>query len=461
MYIKLIQPKMKKRPMDTDLKTHMSPPLGLYTIANMLRGKHIVTVENENVERIELHDRPDAVGISVTVDTLPRAMKISAFFRRRGIPVIAGGIFVTTAREFIPKGAFDALCVGAAELTWQDIVKDLERGELKPLYRCERPLRGEDIISPAYDMIRRDNYLYCNIIHTSRGCPYRCDFCYNSSPERQYVCRPIDDVIRDIRAAGSRHIMFIDDNFTGNRAWLREFLDRIEPMGLIWNAAASIDIADDIGLLEKMRSCGCQSLFIGFESVNRRSLRGVHKVQNDPESFDEAVKIIHSCGLMINASFVFGLDSDTPRVFRDTVDWIVRNRIETVTSHILTPYPGTKLYDEMKRDGRIFTHDLSLYNTANVVFKPLKMTPQELYRGYLQVYRSVYSFGNIIRRMPGERSQVMPYLLFNIFYRKFGSFTDGLCRAAGYNNMGRIAAILSYSRRGKQRKKLTARKYGR
>lgn len=443
MYIKLIQPKMKKRPVDTDLKTHMSPPLGLYTIANMLRNRHRVSVENENIRRIELNDFPDAVGISVTVDTLPRAVKISRYFRRLGIPVIAGGIFVTTAWQFIPADSFDSLCIGSAELTWNDIVNDLENGCLKKIYRCPHNMTGAQIISPAYDMIKKDNYLYCNIVHTSRGCPFRCDFCYNSAVERQYINRPVDDVINDIKAIGSRHIMFIDDNFTGNIKWTRQFLKKLRPLKIKWNAAVSINIIDHEDLLDEMRECGCQSLFIGFESINGDSVSGVHKVQNNTGQYEKAVRIIHSKGIMINASFVFGLDGDTPETFRNTLDWIVKNRIETVTSHILTPYPATKLYSEMKKSGRITSYDLSRYNTADVVFTPKNMTAQELYDGYLWIYRNVYSFRNIIRRIPEERSQIAPYLLFNFLYRKYGRFTDMLCRMITYNRIGKIADIIS------------------
>lgn len=443
MYIKLIQPRMEKRPMDTDIKTHMSPPLGLYTIANMLRNRHTVSVENENTGIIRLSDRPDAVGISVTVDTFPRAVRIARYFRKRGIPVIAGGIYVTTAYNFIPKGCFDALCIGAAELTWNNIADDLQNGCLKPVYRCPGTMTGADIISPAYDMIKRDKYLYCNIVHTSRGCPYRCDFCYNSAAERRYINRPAEDVINDIKAVGSKHIMFIDDNFTGNLNWTRDFMKKLKPLNLKWNAASSIDIARHEDMLEEMKRCGCQSLFIGFESINGGSVGGVHKVQNHVDEYDKAVKIIHGKGIMINASFVFGLDSDTPRVFRDTLDWVVKNRIETVTSHILTPYPGTKLYEDMRRKNRIVSRDLSLYNTAHVVFKPMKMTERELYDGYLWIYRNVYSFKNILKRMPLNSSQIVPYLLFNLFYRKFGGFTDGLCKLVGYNKIGELAEKIS------------------
>ena len=441
MYIKLIQPRMIKRPMDTDLKLHMAPPLGLLTIANILRDQHRIRLENENIESVCYDDQPDLVGISVTVDSLPRAMRIANRFRKRGIPVVAGGIHITTALETIPPDAFDALCVGAAEGTWPEIVRDAEKGRLKPVYWCSGKLRGEDIVSPAYDMIDRSKYLFTSVIHTSRGCPFRCDFCYNSAAAHHFVNRPIPDVIREIRAAGTRHIMFIDDNFAGNPRWTKAFLREILPMRLKWQAAVSINAAKDPELLDLMKRSGCRSLFIGFESINPASVQNVHKVQNTTQEYEQAIDAIHSRGIMINGSFVFGLDGDTPETFSATVDWIVRNKIETVTSHILTPYPGTALYARMQAAGRITSHDLSRYNTANVVFKPLGMTPDVLYQGYLKVYRDVYSLKNIFRRLPKTKDQRMGYLLFNLLYRKYGKFTDLLCKCITYKRMGQIAAF--------------------
>ena len=438
MYIKLIQPRMRKRPMDTDLKTHMSPPLGLLTVANLLRGEHKVLLENENIQEIDFSDRPDIVGISVTVDVLPRAMEIARRFREKGCKVVAGGIHITTAAETIPENAFDALCIGQAEGTWPDIVRDFESGCLKKVYRC-RPLMPEEIVSPAYDMLTEAPYLYCNIVHTSRGCPYRCDFCYNSSCAHQYINRDIDDVIREIRSLKTRHILFIDDNFAGNPAWTKRFLRAIMPLKLKWNAAVSINAANDAELMDLMQESGCRSLFIGFESVNPAAIEGVHKQQNTLIQYEKAVEEIHNRGIMINGSFVFGLDGDTKETFRATLDWIVKNRIETVTSHILTPYPGTVLYRRMAEDGRLTSHDLSLYNTANVVFRPQGMSEEELYEGYLWIYRKIYSFKNILKRMPKARHQKSTYLMFNFLYRKFGRFSDWLCRRITYRRIGAIA----------------------
>ena len=443
MYVKLIQPRMIKRPMDTDLKTHMSPPLGLLTVLNVLRDKHHVKLENENIRPVEFFDGPDIVGISVTVDTLPRAIEIAVEFRKRGIPVVAGGIHITTAPDAIPADAFDALCIGPAEGTWPRIMQDFEQGALKKIYRCDGSFTGAEIVSPAYEAIDKRDYLYCNIVHTSRGCPFRCDFCYNSCGGHTYLTRPIEDVLRDIHTVGRRHIMFIDDNFAGNPAWTRKLLRAITPLNIRWNAAVSLNVALDTDLLDLMKCSGCEGLFIGFESVNEASIKGVHKGQNSLDRYEQAVRNIHDRGIMVNASFVFGLDGDTPDTFRNTLDWIIRNRIETVTSHIMTPYPGTVLYDRLKAEGRITTDDLSLYNTANVVFRPARMSAEELQSGYLWMYRQVYSFRNILRRMPEKPDQRAAYLMFNLLYRKFGRFSDWLCHLVGFERIGWLGEKLS------------------
>ncbi|MBR6627985.1 MAG: B12-binding domain-containing radical SAM protein [Lachnospiraceae bacterium] len=443
MYIKLIQPKMNKRPMDTGLKLRMSPPLGLYTIAAILREEHKVVIINENIEKIDYDDMPDIVGITVTVDAYPRAAEIAKNFRRQGVPVVAGGIHITTAYEMIPEGVFDVLCIGAAENTWPDIMKDLSANCLKDKYFGCKPLEGKDIVSPAYDMIDKDKYLYTNILHTGRGCPFRCDFCYNSSKERYYVVRNIDDVIQEIKQMGKKHIMIIDDNFIGDPAWTRAFLKELKKLNLKWNAAVSVNVVNIPGLLAEMKESGCCSLFIGFESIQPDSVNGVHKVQNDVSRYEEAIRLIHSHGIMINASFVFGLDSDTKETFQNTLDFIVRNKIETVTSHIMTPYPGTVLYDRLKAEGRIITEDYSKYNTAHVVFKPKNLSADELYKGYLWMYRRIYSFKNIIKRIPDAKEQVLPYLAFNLFYRKFGKFTDLICKIVTYRRLGYFAEKMS------------------
>lgn len=438
MYVKLIELKMEMRPMDTEIKTRMSPPLGLYTIVSILRNDHQVVVQNENIEGIEF-DTPDIVGITVSLDVLPAAIAVAARFRSRNVPVVAGGVHITTAYSTIPKGAFDAICIGAAEGTWPEIMTDLANGTLKPIYRCTNSFSGKDIISPAYDLIPKDKYLYSNIIHTSRGCPFKCDFCYNSFDEHRYVHREIDDIVDEIKAIGRKHIMIIDDNFIGNPRWTMELLRAFIPLKIKWNAAVSINVVNIPGMLDLMKESGCQGLFIGFESINPSSIGGVHKVQNDRAKYEYAIDEIHKRGFMINASFVFGLDDDTPEVFQKTLDWIVEQKIETITSHILTPYPGTKLYDEFVRENRLIKHDFSKYNTAHVVFQPKNMSPEQLYEGYLWIYKELYSFKNIFKRLPKAKKQWIPYLTFNLLYRKYGKWTDRLCKHFTYERIGWLA----------------------
>ena len=446
MIIKLIQPKMRKRPMDTGLKTQMSPSLGLLTIANMLQDKHTIIYENENVTPINYNEKVDIVGISITVDIFPRAVEIAKKFQSKNIPVVAGGIHITANPEETAE-YFDAISIGIAETTWYDIINDFEKGCLKKVYKHNTSdITPSQIKSPAYNLIKEKNYLYSNIISTSRGCPFKCDFCYNSCDayKNLYVNRNIDDVINDIKLINKKHIMFIDDNLIGNPKWTMEFVKALKPLNVKWNAAVSLNIADMPELLDEMKASGCQSLFIGFESINESSISNVNKVQNNLEKYNYAVNEIHKRGIMINASFVFGLDGDDKSVFESTLKWIVDNKIETVTSHILTPYPGTHLYKEFLETGRIIDFDYSKYNTANVVFQPKKMTVDELQQGYLKIYKDIYSFKNIIKRTPKAKSQWIPYYLFNIFYRKYGKFTDLVCRIIGYKRVGRIAAFLSY-----------------
>jgi len=237
--------------------------------------------------------------------------------------------------------------------------------------------------------------------------------------------------------------MFIDDNFVGNKAWTYAFLEALRPLKIKWNAAVSINVASDLKLLDLMKESGCQGLFIGFESINSDSITDVHKVQNHTDTYENAVHEIHKRGIMINASFVFGLDGDTKETFQSTLDWIVKNKIETVTSHILTPYPGTALYRRLKEERRIIEEDLSLYNTAHVVFQPKNMTRQELQDGYLWIYRNIYSFKNILKRMPDAKSQRAAYLMFNFLYRKWGRFTDFLCKIVTYKRIGFLGEKLS------------------
>lgn len=445
MKIKLIQPAMLKRPMDTKLKTRMSPSLALLTIAKLTPKEHEVIIVNENVEKIDFNEPVDLVAITVTVDVMNRAVEISKEFQSRGVTVIAGGIHITADPEGTVN-SFDVISVGMAERVWTKILKDKENNSLMKIYYDMENIAGKEIVSPDYDIIDKNKYLYTNIISTSRGCPFQCDFCYNSCKNvlKTYINRSVEDVIKDINTLKTRHIMFIDDNFIGNPKWTKELLKEIKPRKLKWNAAVTSNIVDMPELLDEMKEAGCQSLFIGFESINSKSLESVHKVQNSVNRYEKLVDEVHKRGIMINASFVFGLDEDDGSIFKSTLEWIVKNKIETVTSHILTPYPGTKLYKALLAENRIVDFNLARYNTASVVYKPKNMTAEELYNGYLWIYKEMYTFKNIIKRLPKSKKQWIPFLSFNFFYRKFGKLTEVFCNIVSFKNVGKFYRWLAY-----------------
>jgi radical SAM superfamily enzyme YgiQ (UPF0313 family) len=433
---------MNKRPMDTDLKTRMSPSLALLTLMRLTPDGHEVRLLNENAERLDFSCEADLVGVTVTLDVMPRARFISDAFRKRGIPVIAGGIHVTCRPETcLPH--FDAVCVGPAERVWPHIIADAEAGRLKGEYRDFLDFRGEEIASPLYSRIEQGRYLYTNVLTASRGCPNRCAFCYNSCANRFYTVRPITDVLRDIKALGTRHVLFIDDNFIGRPDYTRKLLRELAGMNLIWGAAVTTAVLDEPGLIDLMAESGCQSLFIGFESINAASLADMNKA-NRVERYEQLVDAIHSRGIMVNASMVFGSDGDDAGTFQRTLDWLVSVRVETLTSHILTPYPGTELYRRLDEAGRITDRRLEHYNTAHVVFRPKHMTAEELYAGYLWMYKQFYSLQSIIRRYPKEKAQRRSYLLFNLLYRKYGAPVSALTRIIPMRTLGKLAAYLSY-----------------
>jgi len=445
MLIKLISPRMRLRPVDSEYKRVLSPSLGLLTLGALTPDRHEVVIADENVRNVRTDDEPDLVGMSVTVDTARRAYDIAKAYKKRGIPVILGGIHASACPDEASQYA-DAVCIGEAEYLWKNIIQDVELGALKQRYQSSRFTDPADIPAPRWELIDKSKYLYTNILYASRNCPFRCAFCYNSCTYAgPYRTRPIPHLLNEIESLGTKHIMFIDDNFIGDIQWTKRFLEAIEPLGLTWNAAVSANIVHHPNLLDLMARTGCKSLFIGFESVNAASLASVQKYQNDIRLYERLAEAVHSRGIMINASIVFGLDHDTPETFRNTLDWLVRHKISTVTSHILTPYPGTRLFREMEEDGRITDRNWTNYTTSEVVFRPARMSPKELREGYLWFYRTFYSFKNIFRRIPDARSQRAPYLLFNFGYRKFGRITSLLGKLGLMNWLGRLGRRLAYN----------------
>ncbi len=461
MRIVLVSPKSTVRPMDSAWKTQMAPPLSLLVLGALTPRTHAITIEDENVERLLLSTDADLVGITVKVDTVRRAQEITRFYQDNGIPVVWGGIFPTMCPEQC-VGEADSVVVGEAEAIWPSLLEDVEQGRLKHVYRSKCPVDTRQIPAPRWELLKGKNYLFTNTLRAGRGCPWRCEFCYNSSPniDSRYRAKPVASILAEIESLGVPHVMFIDDNFIGDLHHARRLLARLRPMGLTWHAAVSADVGRHEDILDLMAESGCKSLFIGFETLNEGNLRACRKRQNQVKYYNATIAGIHQRGMLVNASLVFGFDDDNLQTFPTTLAWLVRNRVETMTAHILTPYPGTALYARLKAEGRITDTDLTHYNTAHVVFQPRNMTPEELEAGYRWMYDEFYSWENILNRWPLAAAQAVAYMEFNLLYRKFGKITCLLGRALGMRNMARLATALAYApgRRSRRAVPATAEK---
>jgi radical SAM superfamily enzyme YgiQ (UPF0313 family) len=431
--------------MDSVYKRLLSPPLSLVTIATLTPKEHTVWIEDENVKKINLADKPDLIGITVNVDTSERAFKIAKYYRSRDVKVVFGGIHASANPELMLKHC-DSVVIGEAEEVWSNLLNDFTKNQLKSIYKNDRITDVKNVPLPDWNFVDSKKYLYHNVVVASRGCPFKCNFCYNSSG---YVSNPfrnrsIDEVLKEVENFGTKQILFIDDNFIGNIKWTRQFVQAIKDKGFTWHAAVSANIFYHKDLIREFAKSGCRSLFIGFESINEKSIMSANKRQNKVKEYEELISFLHENGIMVNASMVFGFDDDEPSIFKNTLNWLVKNKVETMTAHILTPYPGTVLYRQLLSENRITDFNPNKYNTSNVVFQPKKMTAEELRNGYLWIYKKFYSLKNIIERKPVNKTLQIPYFLFNFGYRKYGRITSFFGKLGLMSKIGQIARKISY-----------------
>src|SRR6266550_5726998 len=354
--VKLILPALTEAtsPYWRPIKYSLFPPLGLATLAAYLDPDLEISLQDEHVEKVDFNDKPDLVIIQVYITNAYRAYQIADHYRARGSYVVLGGLHVTSLPEEAAPHA-DTIFLGPGEHTFPQFLQDLKAGS--PQRQYESAVRTLDALPPIRrDLIQRHRYLVPNSIVVSRGCPHHCTFCYKDgffAGGRSFYTQLVDDALAEIARLPGRHLYFLDDHLLGNARFARELFRGLRGMGRIFQGAATVDsiLRDD--LIEVAAAAGLRSLFIGFETLSSRSLEGAGKRQNLGRSYREVVRRLDSLGILINGSFVFGLDGDDRDVFSRTVDWAVEVGITTATFHILTPYPGTALFTEMAQQNRI------------------------------------------------------------------------------------------------------------
>lgn len=438
MKVKMILPALTeaKSPFFRPIKYSLFPPLGLATLAGYLNADDEVEIQDEHVEALNLSDEPELVVIQVYITSAYRAYELADHYRAKGAYVALGGLHVTSLPEEAARHA-DSIFLGPGEDIWPQFLNDFRRGAPQPLYRSQvRTLVGLPPI--RRDLIKRHLYLVPNSIVVSRGCPHKCDFCYKEAffeGGKGFYTQTIDAALAEIERLPGRHLYFLDDHLFGNVPFAAGLFDGMRGMGRLWQAAGTVQSVLRPGLLEKAVASGLRSLFVGFETLSENNLRAQQKYQNLNKDYAAAIGRLHDNGVMINGSFVFGMDDDDESVFARTVEWAIQHGIETATFHILTPYPGTLLYKRMAQQGRITHTDWNQYDTRHVVFQPARLTPDALEAGYWRAYGEFYQWRNIFRGASAKSSAkgALRHVAYAGGWKKFEPLWDWVIRLRRVN----------------------------
>jgi radical SAM superfamily enzyme YgiQ (UPF0313 family) len=463
MRVKFILPALTeaKSPFWRPIKYHLFPPLGLATLAGYLPEDIEVTLQDEHVEVLNLNDEPELVAIQVYITAARRAYEIADHYRRKGAYVCLGGLHVTSLPEEAATHA-DTLFLGPGEDIWPQFLADYRAGH--PAARYVSTVRTLEGLPPIRrDLIKRHLYLVPNSIVVSRGCPHHCDFCYKDAfftGGKGFYTQTVDDALAEIARLPGHHLYFLDDHLFGNVRFASALFDGMRGMGRVWQAAGTVQAVLRPGLLEKAVACGLRSLFVGFETLSADNLRAQNKPQNLDKDYAAAVRRLHDNGVMVNGSFVFGMDDDDPGVFDRTVDWAVAQGIETATFHVLTPYPGTALYGRMASEGRLLHSNWDLYDTRHTVFRPAQMTGSQLEAGYWRAYERFYSWRSLYQGAATKATATgrLRHLAYAAGWKRFEPLWDWVIRARRVAYMLPVLeqVLTAFGRHGNERGALRA-----
>lgn len=439
MKVKMILPALTEAesPFWRPVKYSLFPPLGLATLAAYLSPDDEIDLQDQHVERLKTDDEPDLVIIQVYITNAYRAYALADHYRAKGAYVLLGGLHVTSL-PFEAAPHADTIFIGPGEDTFPKFLDDFKAGHPQKVYRST--IRTLERIPPIRrDLIKRHLYLVPNSIVVTRGCPHHCTFCYKDAffeGGRTFYVQEVDDALAEIDRLPGKHLYFLDDHLLGNARFASALFEGMKGMGRVFQGAATVDSILRGDLVEKAAEAGLRSLFVGFETFSPENLKQSNKKQNLQKDYVKAVNRLHSLGIMINGSFVFGLDSDNNDVFKRTVDWGVQNAITTSTYHVLTPYPGTQLFTEMEAEGRILTRDWDKYDTRTVVYKTRGLTAGELEAGYWWAYEEFYKWNNIFKASMQHASHLhkAKHFLYAGGWKKFEAVWNFLIKTKNLNN---------------------------
>jgi radical SAM superfamily enzyme YgiQ (UPF0313 family) len=377
------------------------PPLSTATLAGLTPSEHTISYVDESIEPVDFSIKPDLVAITIMTPLAPRGYEIADRYREMGTKVVIGGIHASNMPNEAAQHA-DAVVIGEADEIWEQILKDARSQNLQPVYRQQSYTEMDKILPADRSIYPKKGYFFENMIQTTRGCPYRCEFCtVTSFFGGTYRLRPVDMVIKEVESLKKTpgYIFFADDNLIANPDHAASLLENLKNYRLRWVCQAPITIANDEKMIQRFAQAGCHGIFIGFESLNQDNLSIMGKVQNKVEFYEECIRRIHDHGIGVYGSFVFGYDHDTESVFDDFLEFANRNALDGAFLPVLTPFPGTKVHKRLKEENRILTEDWKYYDMATVVYQPAKMNVETLQEGFWKVNKGFYSLSSTFRRL--------------------------------------------------------------
>jgi radical SAM superfamily enzyme YgiQ (UPF0313 family) len=423
MKILLISPERERKKEETFL--FRLSFLNLPYIAAVTPPGAEIKIVDEAFEKINFEERVDLVGITAQTPVVPRAYQIAEGFKKRGIPVVMGGVHAS----MLPEEALqhvDAVVIGEAEEVWPDLIEDLKRGQMRRIYVGSEFVNSSNLPLPRRDLLNEKFYVPLKLLETTRGCPHRCDFCGVSKFfGYRYRNRPIGQIERELKTLFQkgpamhpalkkilslfskdlpyflkrRLLYIIDSNVAGDKRFCLDLLSLLKEFDLLWYGHAPVSIAFDQKLLKGFAQSGCIAINVGFESFSTKNLNAMGKGFNHPSRYAEAVERIHDQGIGIMGTFIVGLDDDDPGVFQRIIDFCIVSKLDWALTFIMAPYPGTDSFLRLEKEGRIFCRDWEKYDSLNAVYQPLGMSAEELEKGMRQIWKGVFSTSSIYNRI--------------------------------------------------------------
>lgn len=417
MKITFIMPAVGRKHRVPYPRSWVMEPLGLALLSAVTPPDIQRVLYDDRLEKIPWDEPTDLVALNVETYTANRAYQIAAKFRRRGVAVVMGGYHPTLAPDDAAKHA-DAIVCGAGESVWNDLLRDFKNGHLKKLYRAPATTYLKGLFADR-SLFKDKNYFNLTLIETGRGCRFSCEFCsITSFYQHTYTVRPVADVITEITTTRSKNIFFVDDNIANDRDRAFELFSALIPLKIRWISQVSMHICNDNELLALMKRSGCCGVLIGFESLQKKNLNAMGKnVNKVAGNFDSVVAKFHQHHLAIYGTFVFGYD-DTEDSFREAYSFALRNRLYYAAFNHLVPFPGTALYNRLKKDNML-RYDSWWTNPqcrfGNVYFNPQNMMPDELENLCYKYRLKFFRLPAIIYRLMNIRLYFHDFITLLIF----------------------------------------------